>query len=458
MKNVSSPLENIAEEKVVLGQVLNSEAAYWQVAETLKAYHFSRQIHQVIYGGIGDILNEGKKLSLTLLQAKIGEEYGDGLSTMTLLTALLRDAENGDMEGVEVIIDLWKRRKHLEELRRALKDAETTDTHIADLMAAHETRFQDIGHSAQSSPARSIHDIVKSALAKSQKAQASGSTPGQDTGLPSLDEIMGRMHGGDLGFIGADPGIGKTILAQQIAQHVAFDMREAVRINQLEMSGEDMARRYLAGESFMSTSQVEEGAYDFDQYEHLKAALAKSVDVPLYIDDEEDLYVEQVIERLVAMKRSRNVKLSIIDHLMKLRARPVFKDRFERTTYVTGRLKAAAKKLDICIVVLVHRTMTTARAGYVPRLQDLDGGGAVQKDADWVIGMARPDLAMQHERPDDFDSKAYRDWAEKLKAAKDTTELYLLKGRRSAWGTMRTFDFNGKLSRITEIQKNREDI
>lgn len=453
MKNSNlAPHENVREEQVVLGRLLQSESAYWSVAEVLKPEHFSRPIHQQIYGAIRSLLGEGGKLSLQVLTARMGEEYGEGQSTLTLLTALLRDAENGDLEGVEEIIDLWRRRKHIEELSRAMKEAQDPLKNITDLMSDHEVRFQDIGQNAQTQPARSMGQIVKKVLTYSEKAKNSQKSPGISTGLPSLDEIMGRIHAPDLGFILADPNIGKTILAQHLAQAAAAQ-GFTTGFFQLDMSGDDMGRRALSSSALMSTSTIEDGAFDFDQLERLKEAAAGYENLPLFVDDREELYIEQIRDRLLYWKRSKGLRLGVIDHLRKIKVAGNFKDQFERAAHVTGRLKTYCKQLDIALIVLVHRLMSEQRASDVPKIQDADGGGAVQRDADWVIGMRRPELRWEREKPEDHDTPEFRKWSDRMVQLRNLLEIYNLKGRRSATGTMRSFKFDGQHSRIYEYER-----
>jgi replicative DNA helicase len=321
-------------------------------------------------------------------------------------------------------------------------------------MANHELRFQEIGQNSSTTPILSIGEIVKSALAKSRTTKASGVIPGFDTGLSSLDEIMGRIHPGDLGFIGADPNAGKTILAQQIAHHISHDLGRSVAFFQLEMDKEDMARRYLAGQANMSTAQVEEGAYEFDQADHLAAAAERVANDRLWIDDDSDLTIEQIRDRCASLKRRpEGLDVAFVDHLLKVEAIGNFRDYFAKVKHVTGRGKIVAKQLGIGLIFLVHRTRGSQRNSPIPTMRDFDGGPSIERDADWVIGLTRPDLYLEEERPDEMDSAAGRKWTERWHACRDTIDIYNLKGRRSKRGEKRSFKFNGRLSRISEIER-----
>src|SRR3546814_13662141 len=103
-----APLVNADAEKIVIGKILNSEVTYWNIAGTLNGFHFAFEIHQQIFDAYRLIVMEGKKPSLSLLQSRVGPEYGDGSSTMTLMTALIRNASEIDdvTRAVQTIIKI----------------------------------------------------------------------------------------------------------------------------------------------------------------------------------------------------------------------------------------------------------------------------------------------------------------------------------------------------------------
>ncbi len=435
--------------------MLSAESNFWSVSSVLKPDHFSKEVHGKVYAAIRDLLNEGKKLSLALVESKIGEEYEDGQSTMILMTAYLRDTEDVTdwSSEVEDVVDLWKRRRTIEEVTRTQKLLSDPAKHITDIIAEHEARLDEITQNSQTEPLMSIGQVMRTALEQSVRAHDDGKAPGVTTGLTSLDEILGRIHPGDLGFIGADPGIGKTILAQQIAWHIAASQRQGVIFFQLEMSKADMGRRQLAGFAGMSTAAVEEGMYQFDELERLREAVERADGVPLYIDGGQELYVEQIIDRAAHLKRTKGLSVAFIDHVLKIEAHGNHKDYFAKTKYVTGKLKNAAKRLDIAFICLAHRTLTTQRASYIPKISDLDGGSSLSRDADWIIAMAREEVWLDANRPEDPESSEFRKWAERRRNCKDTVEIFNLKGRRTGRGNKRVFGFDGKLSKIYELER-----
>ncbi|TIW23870.1 MAG: hypothetical protein E5V63_23830 [Mesorhizobium sp.] len=178
---------NLAAERMVLGKVLQSESSFWAISDVLQAFHFYNEFHQRVFQNVRDILTEGKRVSLAILESRLGPEYDDdGKSTSSFLTALLRDAENNEsaLEEVEGIVDAWRHRKLIETLEHGLKEAKKPNVMPADLLSDMEVKIKDINVNSQAEPLKWIGDIAGKVLTRSAKTKDTGIIPGFDTGLP----------------------------------------------------------------------------------------------------------------------------------------------------------------------------------------------------------------------------------------------------------------------------------
>lgn len=449
MKN---ELVNVAEERVILGRLLNSPQSFFSVAETLRPEHFAVEVHKKIFGAIRDILMDGKVLSLQMIEARVGEEYDDGKSTMILMTGLLRDAEEGgDLDGVELVIDLWRMRQHIAELERALKEAKKPNAMSADLIADHVARVEDITSNSNAVPLRTVGEVAKNVVSASKAAKTTGVISGFDTGLPSLDQMLGRIHRGDLGVVGAKQGDGKTICGMQIADRA--QQYEPAIVFEYEMDEKDLAKRALAARTSLTVSQIGEGSYDFDEAEEMAAALEAMQSSKCFIDARPKLRLDQIRDRCLAVKRQRGLGLIVIDHLRLVRVNGRFTNKFDRIEYVTGELKSMAKDLDIAVIVLSQVTRMSQRDATHPEpgINDLDGGSSIEQDADWILGMFRRDRWLKTQKPYDMDSDKGRAWAELMRRHKNKIEITVLKRRRGEDGEMREFEFDGRAGLIREL-------
>lgn len=448
-------LTNVDAEKIIIGRILQSEAAYWEVDGTLQSFHFSIEIHQRIFEAVYHLLMEGKKATLSLLQSRIGPEYGDGSSTMTLMTALIRNTSEIEeiTKEVQTVIECWQRRRVIEICEQFSKEAKQSDTDTSYMLGDLENVVKDITVNSQSEPVKTMGDIVSRVVSNSMKTKATGVSPGFDTGLASLDQIMGRIFPGDLGFCGGRPGDGKTVVGLQLLDRIQQHYGPACFFS-LEMRDEDLGRRILAGKSNVSVSEIEEGSYDAFELEEIRAAQEVLSRSRMLVDDRPGLRIDQIRDRCVVLKRSKGLKAIVIDHIRLVRALGKFGNRFDRAEYVTGMLKTLAKELEIAVIALSQVTRASQRRDDPrPQLNDFDGGSSIEQDADWALGLFRRDRWLRGQKPYDMESKEGQEWAEDLQKCKGKIEVINLKRRRGEDGGHAEFIFDGKASLLREVER-----
>ena len=447
-------LTNPEAERILIGKLLQNETLFWEIANTLHNFHFARDIHDRIFTAIQTIHYEGKKPTLSLIVSRVGPEYDDGASTMTLMTALIRDTMEIDdiNREMQLVIELWQRRRLVELADYMAKEAKKSDSDTGYLLADMENAIKDVSVNSQAEPLQTMGQITANVMKKSASTQKTGVAPGFDTGLPSLDEILGRIHPGDFGFICARQGDAKTVLGLQIANRAQLFMPSIVF--ELEMRKEDLGRRALAGASNVSVAQIEEGSYEMFALEELRMAQAAFEHSRCYVDDRPKLRIDQIHDRCLALKRSKGLGIVVIDHLRLVKATGKYNNKFDRIEYVTGEMKAMAKDLDIAVIALSQVTRNSQRRDDPsPTLTDTDGGASIEQDADWALGLFRRDRHLKSSRPHDMDTQEGREWAEQWNACKGQIEITTLKRRRGDDGERRKFTFDGRRGMIIELER-----
>lgn len=451
-RNQPAPLANAEAEKIVLGRILQDEATFWQINGTLQGFHFSVEIYQQIFTAYHLLTMEGKRPTLSLLQSRVGPEYGDGSSTMTLMTALIRNtAEIDDItDEVTKIIEMWQRRRTIEICEQFLKEAKQRDTDTGFMLADLENCVKDITVNSQAEPVKTMGEIVTRVIGNSMKTRDTGVSPGFDTGLASLDQILGRIFPGDFGVIGARPGDGKTVLGLQLLDRIQERYGTACFFS-LEMRDEDIGRRALAGRAGVSVSNIEEGNYDAFEFDEIKAAQEIFLRSRMLVDDRAGLRLDQIRDRCIVLKRSKDLKAVVIDHIRLVQALGKFGNRFDRAEFVTGSLKKLAKELGIAVIALSQVTRASQRRDDPrPQLNDFDGGSSIEQDADWALSLFRRDRYLRTQKPHNMDSDDGREWAEQVARYKNKIEILNLKRRRGEDGGMCELEFDGRASLVRE--------
>lgn len=443
--------QNLTAEKTVIGFLIRSDAAYWALTEAqIGEEHFSDPTYRLFFAAIRDICEESKRLTPQLLQSRLPDACPDGTSTIAHMAVLVKHAE--DAGSVEDYLDDLReafRWRKLLQLAGILSNAPADKT-VDDILAEVDAGVKDLAAASAARFERTLEAAVHAVIQQSSNAYQTGTRPGLSTGLPSLDEIVGPLMGGDLVVIGAAQGESKTSLALQIA--MGATARGPVAFFELEMSHEDLARRLLAADADVPVETIESGAYEFDEFERLEAARRRIAQYPLIIIDRPRMRVGEIRARALAIKHSRGLAAVFVDHLRLVQADGKTRDFLERTEQVTGALKATAKELGVPVILLSQRTRGSQdRDGPEPRVTDLHGGGSIEQDADLIIGLWRRDNWLQQRRPRQDDEKKFAAWQAELNDCRGYIEAMCLKRRRGVAMEKRRFRFNGPKTRLEEV-------
>jgi len=442
-------------EKAVLGALMLSEHAFWQVNDRLRADHFHKKIHQRIFSAIKDVCEEGKKLSQTIVQSRLGDDAEeDGYSIAAYLAVLMTGAEEIDLsvlDFVDQVVDAGERRRLVRIAEQLMKAARTGDKPPIDVAGEAESALLDVMHATAPKRPRRLGELTSSVMRDAFRANDdSAFSPGFDTGLASVDEVLGLILPGDLGFILGSQADGKSSLGAQIGMQAAKTC--PVLTFQLEMTAEQQAARELAAASGISVGLIQEGGFDLMGQELIATANQALRDVPFFIHDEGKLTIRQMRAQCLAMKRTTGLGMVIIDQLDKIRSESKHRDRFERLAEVTGDLKGLAKELGVPVITLAQRTRGAQRRDDpTPMIDDADAP-SIERDGDWVLAVWRRENWLRKNRPNaKAGGEAMDAWEGEMSRARGRADVICLKRRRGQAFEQRGLKWNGPLTRFEEI-------
>lgn len=442
---------NLAAERAVLGACLKSDTAFWGVADRLRADQFFHPLHQQVFSVIRDICTEGR-LSLSLVASRLPAEDEEGRSMMSYLAVLLKDAEDvGSVEDfVPDIAEAAARRQLIHLAESVLKGVKAGEKGAMDLAADASAAILDVMQVASPKRPQRIGDLAQSVAGASRMANERDVMPGFGTGIPSLDEIVGRMLAGDLVFLVGSQGDGKSALAMQVGMHVA--MSRPVLLCQMEMTAEQVAARELAAASGITVGDIQEGAFDFAQRDAMLQAQQWLAGPDMMVLDDSRMTIRQIRAHCIALKRTRGLGMLIIDQLDKIKSEARHKDRFERLAEITGDLKVLAKDLMVPVLVLAQRTRGAQRRDDpTPQINDADAP-SIERDGDIVLAVWRKESWLRQNRPHkDAGAEKHGNWETQLALCAGKAQVISLKHRRRKPFEERTLKWIGKLTRFEEL-------
>jgi len=228
----------------------------------------------------------------------------------------------------------------------------------------------------------------------SEISRSGARLPGLSTGLPDLDNAIMGLNNSDLILIASRPGMGKTSLALQVALHVAKTSGKAVAVFSLEMSKEQLCMRLLSAASFVDNKKLQTGELSEEDWRNVAAASSQISASPLHFDDNPVL---TVADMNAECRRVKDLGLVVIDYLQLMQSSGsgtsyAGENRTQVVSDISRMLKIMAKELNVPVICLSQFSRAGEKEGAIPRkprLSDLRESGAIEQDADIVLGLYR---------------------------------------------------------------------
>ena len=251
------------------------------------------------------------------------------------------------------------------------------------------------------------------------------------TGLTDLDEKTSGLQPSDMIVLAARPGMGKTSLALNIAEHVAVEAGLPVAVFSMEMPGAQLATRFLSSVGRIDQHKIRTGKLTDEEWQRLTYALGKLHEAPIFIDETPGLNPTDLRARCRRLHRQcGRLGLIVIDYLQLMTSLKESDNRSAELSEISRSVKSLAKELHVPIIALsqLNRSLEQ-RPNKRPVASDLRESGAIEQDADIIMFIYRDEIY----NPDSPD--------------KGMAELIISKHRNGSTGTIR-MTFLGEFTRF----------
>jgi len=209
---------------------------------------------------------------------------------------------------------------------------------------------------------------------------------GLTTGLPDLDEILCGLRPGHMIVVAGLPGSGKTILGQQIAQHITVSLGHAGLMFSLEMTKEELTARGIASLGAVNLSRIDAGnTLQDDDWPKITGAVNLLNRAKLYANDQAGMTMPRIRSIARQCQKREGLDVLVVDYLT-LIASEGGQNRALEVGKISTALKNLAKELAVPVIVLAQLNRGPAnRPDKRPRPSDLRDSGQIEQDADAVI-------------------------------------------------------------------------
>jgi replicative DNA helicase len=223
-------------------------------------------------------------------------------------------------------------------------------------------------------------------LDKLERVEQSGEVVGLQTGIKTLDHILGGFGDKKIYLLAGRPGMGKSALALQFAYNIA-KRGTPVLFFALEMTQEDIAARLtslVSGVPYAAFNRPINGDPD-----KIIEAADRVARLPIIIDDTPGLTVSNIRNRAQKIMLREPAGLIIIDHggIVRPEKRT---NLYSDQSQIADSLMALPKQLDIPTLVLVQLSrQLESRDNKRPKMHDLRDSGKWEEDADGILFLYR---------------------------------------------------------------------
>jgi replicative DNA helicase len=434
------PPHSIEAEQSLIGGLLIDNAAWDRIGDVVRETDFYRDDHRRIFRHIGKLIQNGRPADVVTVYESI-EASNEVDQTGGL--AYLGEIANSTPSAANI-----RRYAEIVRERAILRQLVTVGDEIAGnalnpagrevktLLDEAEQKIFQIAEAGNRNSAGfvaiqpllgEVVERMESLLARDSQSDITGVA----TGFVDLDRMTSGLQPGDMIVVAGRPAMGKTAFALNIAEYVGVEQRLPVAIFSLEMSGPQLATRFLSSVGRIDQSKLRTGRLTDDEWDRMTVALGKLHEAPIHIDETGAINSTDLRARARRLHRQfGKLGLIVIDYLQLMSSNRDGENRATEISEISRSIKALAKELQVPIIALSQLSRKVEeRNDKRPLMSDLRESGAIEQDADIILMMYRE----EYYKPDTQD--------------KGTAEAIVGKHRNGPVGTVR-LTFIGEYTRF----------
>lgn len=425
---VKIPPHSVEAEQSVLGGLMLDNRGWDLIADRVRERDFYRHDHRLIFSVMAKLTEQSKPLDVLTVAEALRELHElDNIGGEVYLFELANNIPT--VANIAAYADIVRERSVLRKLIAAANDIAGSAFNpegrgsIELLDAAERLVFaiSEDGGARVGGPTNIKEFLAKTMDRIDTLFQSDNPITGISTGYHDFDEMTSGLQPSDLVIIAGRPSMGKTMLAMNMAEHVAIKSKLPVLIFSMEMPGEAIVMRLLSSLCRIDQLRIRTGKLQDEDWPRISSTVSMLSDAPLFIDDTPALSPAELRARARRLaKEQGQIGLIIVDYLQLMQVPGFNENRTAEISEISRSLKSLAKELKVPVIALsqLNRSLEQ-RADKRPVMSDLRESGAIEQDADLIVFIYRDEV--YHENSPD----------------KGTAEIIIAKQRNGPLGKVR---------------------
>ena len=390
--NERIPPHSIEAEKSVLGSVLQSKEALFEVLEILEPEDFYSEHHKEVFEAVRELNRRSEPVDILTVSEELKKRNTLAMVGGRAFVASL-PTEAPSTANAESYAHIIKEKAILRSLIQASADildrSYKDKTDSQEVLSFAEQEIFNIARAKQKKDYTSLYDVMMENISQiDAMASTEGKLIGLTTGFVDLDEKTAGLQKSNLIIVAARPAMGKTAFVLNLAQNAALKADAKVLIFSLEMSKEELGMRMLSSDTCIDLAKLKTGDLNRGEWEDLYIGIDRLTKAGIYIDDTPGISLMEMKNKCRRLKAEKGLDLVIVDYLQLMEAKA--ESRQQEISKLSRSLKILAKEIDCPVIVLSQLSRAVEqRIEKKPQLSDLRESGAIEQDADLVMFLYR---------------------------------------------------------------------
>ncbi len=390
--NERIPPHSIEAEKSVLGSVLQSKEALFEVLEILEPDDFYSEHHKEVFEAVRELNRRSEPVDILTVSEELKKRNTLAMVGGRAFVASL-PTEAPSTVNVESYAHIIKEKAILRSLIQASADildrSYKDKTDSQEVLSFAEQEIFNIARAKQKKDYTSLYDVMMENISQiDAMASTEGKLIGLTTGFADLDEKTAGLQKSNLIIVAARPAMGKTAFVLNLAQNAALKADAKILIFSLEMSKEELGMRMLSSDTCIDLAKLKMGDLNRGEWEDLYIGIDRLTKAGIYIDDTPGISLMEMKNKCRRLKAEKGLDLIIVDYLQLMEAKA--ESRQQEISKLSRSLKILAKEMDCPVIVLSQLSRAVEqRIEKKPQLSDLRESGAIEQDADLVMFLYR---------------------------------------------------------------------
>lgn len=389
MENV----HNYNVQAAILGTFLADGYSVWDYTKDLRPDMFDKEPDALIYSAIHECALQGLEPTPLLIKGVLEEkEQLHQAGGVTYLNSLLdfREPVKNMSTLITKIHNAYKVRRLLK-INAGIPDALEVESNVNEIISqlhmALEKMVSDIGSPDVSKLSETVGETIEKILERRKNPGIRGIS----TGLTEVDNYTTGFNPGEVWYIGARPGHGKSAWLIKTALNVAKNGNGVLIFNR-EMRIDDINERITSIISQVPLQDIRLGTIKEEQIGALQNAEKIIKQMPIYIDNNFTRGVDYIVATIRKYHQLYDIKIIGVDYIQ------LIVERTSESVHLLGAasraLKLLANELGITIIILsqLNREVEKREPDKRPLMADLRQSGNMEEDADIMVGLYRDEM------------------------------------------------------------------